>query len=541
MNGRSTSISINRFESKNADRFAPLLLALALLIASLPLPTRAQATPDQPGDSRYTLELEPFAQHTGENAIDLTHAVDGTSRVFVSTQSGQVFAFDRDGKSLGVFLDIAKARPDFTRTDGSFNGLMYIAFHPEYAKPDAPGFGTFYTNHQVSLSDQPADFDSKPLGANGDSDVRFVIAQWQVDPDNPERIDPDSYRQIMLINFHTTGSNPHAVGELAFNPYTQPGDADYGLLYIAVGDSNNRNESGHTNLTYVQQTDNPYAKILRIDPLGDGDLPYTIPADNPFAIDHVIEEADDSAPRTEAFAIGLRNSQSFTFANDLEGNAFIVAFDMGAATAEEINFVRAGRNYGWDRFEGTGPYTADRELFSPARPPVALYGHAFPTRPGEDPSGGPAAIVGGFVVSDPDDPAFQGQIVFADLPRGTLMHANLHHALTAERIGQQSRPYVMNVKLGDKLGTFADVIGADRADVRFGVDEAGRLYLVSKQTGTIFKTKLIYTGQPVQADPRLDNRTGQTNWALIAIAGVTVFLGFELLLVWRRAKRDADS
>jgi len=508
------AISINR-------RFYGCLgFALCALASSAP----ANASTPQPGTAEYTLELDPFEAHAGENAVDLTHAADATGRVFVSTQSGQVFAFDTDGRSLGVFLDIAEARSDFTRTDGSFNGLMYIAFHPDYARIGTPGFGRFYTGHQIEADDSPVNYDSKDAGASGDSDVRFVVAEWRVDPERPDRIDPHSYRPVLTLNFHTTASNPHALGELAFNPFAMPGDADYGNLYIAVGDSNNRNESGHTDLAYAQRVDNPFAKLLRIDPLSDDGKPYTIPPSNPFG--------------NEVFALGLRNAQSYTFAKDLDGETILLAFDMGASEAEEINVVRLGGNYGWDRFEGTADYDTARELFSPASSPVAQYPHAFPTRPGEQPSGGPAAIIGGFVVSDPGDPRFRGQVLFADLPRGTLMHANLHHALSVEAQGKQSRPYVMNARLGDRLGTFADVIGADRADVRFGVDQAGSLYLVSKQTDTIYKTKLKYTGQPVEAVPRAAGQfTGGTRWAGFIIGGVFFALLIELVVVYKAARR----
>ncbi|MGB0767551.1 MAG: PQQ-dependent sugar dehydrogenase, partial [Phycisphaeraceae bacterium] len=420
--------------------------------------------------SRYTLEIEPFAEHAGQNAIDLTHAGDGSGRVFVSTQSGQVYAFGPDGRSLGVFLDIASVRDDFVRSDGAFQGLMYVAFHPDYAEPDARGTGRFYTGHQVRVDDTTPAYDSKDHGARGDSNVRFVVAEWRVDADNPDRIDPASYRRVLLINFHTTGSNPHAMGELAFNPFAEPGDADYGNLYIAIGDSNNRNDSGDTDLRYAQRVDNPFAKMLRIDPLADGDRPYTIPDDNPFD--------------NEVFALGLRNAQSYSFAKDLDDEPVLIAFDMGAALVEEINLVRLGSNYGWDRFEGTRDYDAARELHSPARPPAAQYAHTFPTRVGEDPTGGPAAIIGGLVVSDPDEPLMRGQVLFADLPRGTFMHASLHEMLDNENAGRQAPIYIMQARWGEKRGTFADLVGADRGDVRFGVGEDATVYLVSKQTQT---------------------------------------------------------
>lgn len=485
--------------------------------------------PGQPGESGYTLELEPFAEHTGTNAMDVTHAGDDSGRVFVSTQSGQVFVYSSNGESLGVFLDLTQADANFRFNADNrtypFRGLMYIAFHPDYARQGEAGFGKLYTAHEVAPTETVVDFDSKDFGMIGDSDKRFVLAEWRADPSNPDRVDPASYRQVMLLNFHTYASNPHALGEIAFNPFAQPGEADYGKLYIAVGDSHNGDYSRPVNLMLAQQTDNPFAKILRINPLADGGKPYTTPEDNPF--------------ETEVYATGLRDAQWFSFAKDLDGRTVLVACDIGALLVEEINIVRPGGNYGWDRFEGLLDFDTDRQLQGKARPPVVHYSHAIPARIGAKPEGGLTAIMGGLVVSDPDDPSFQGQILFGDLPRGTLMHANYHHALTVEQTGRQSTPYIMTVRLGDKTGNVADVLGTERGDARFGFDESNNVYLVSKRTGTIFKTGLLFTGEPVESDPQVSKPgvINNTMGMLITVGGIALLLIAMLVLVIWGAKR----
>lgn len=515
----------------------PAWLAIAVVAVAVAT-TSASAKPGQPGASDYVLELRPFAEHAGQNAMDLTFSPDGTARVFVSTQSGQVFAFAEDGEPLGTFLDLTTANVGFAYEDDlrvPFKGLMYIAFHPGYADTDSPGHGRFYTVHQVTVSSEAPDYNTQDFGGLGDTDVRFMLAQWQADPDNPDRIDPASHRRVMLLHFVTYNHQPHAIGEIAFNPYARPGDADYGNLYIAVGDGHNGDYKNRHNLARTQQADNPFAKILRINPLESGESAYTIPEDNPFVIE---------GKPTEAYAIGLRDAQTFCFAKDLDGQTVLLAFDIGALLVEEVNIVRPGGNYGWDRYEGSLFFNKDRQALGSHAPPAAHYGHAFPTRLGDPPTGGPAAIIGGFVVSDPTDPSFQGQVLFADLPRGTFMHAPYHHMLTGEGGNTPTRPYIIDARLadstndktGNKIGNFADLVNAPRGDTRFGTDSKGNIYIVSKQTNTIYKTNLVNTGQPVKADPKIKSSNDRPDYAMLVIIGVTLFLVLELAWVWRRKK-----
>ena len=96
------------------------------------------------------------------------------------------------------------------------------------------------------------------------------------------------------------------------------------------------------------------------------------------------------------------------------------------------------------------------------------------------------------MVSDPGDPGFQKQLVFGDLARCAFFHADFEELLTADAANTQAPVRVMAVGVdGRSPGLFCDSIGKDRSDARFGVDERGRLFLISKQTNAIYLTNLI--------------------------------------------------
>ena len=73
----------------------------------------------------------------------------------------------------------------------------------------------------------------------------------------------------------------HGVQEIAFNPTVIPGHADYGKLYIGIGDGAAA-EKGYPFLAADKYR--VYGKILRIDPAGNNSVngQYGIPPDNPF-------------------------------------------------------------------------------------------------------------------------------------------------------------------------------------------------------------------------------------------------------------------
>lgn len=468
-------------------------------------------TPAAPILSSYRLELETFATHTefqagnGSNpvgvgqqfgAIDVTAPRDGSRRVFVSTQPGKILAYDSAGNSLGDFLDLAATAgvTGFSNNNGAvaFRGLMYFDFHPDYAVPGAAGEGKVYTGYAVNSG-----YDSGGLNADyriqdyqsRSGSNQYAIAEWQVNSAG-NAIDTNTFREV--YRFQTEGSNPHGLGEIAFNPYAEPDDEDYGLLYAAIGDGNAQGNAAPAT-GYLQELDNPYGKIVRINPLQAGEDAYSVPASNPFV--------GQLGAAEEVYALGFRDQQTFSFAQDSNNETVLITFDIGAAEREEVSLVRAGGNYGWERYEGSLDFAPGVAL-APASPihspPVLEYVHSNDT--------GGFAIIGGLLVSDPTDPNFQDKVIFSDLPNGKLFYADYAEMLQAEMNGTQAQIYQVNQFMKDGtlvtedgtangglngLVSFEDVYGASRGDARFGTDEAGNVFIATKQSGEILKTGLV--------------------------------------------------
>ena len=113
--------------------------------------------------------------------------------------------------------------------------------------------------------------------------------------------------------------------------------------------------------------------------------------------------------RGEIFAYGLRNPWRFAF----DGNRMIIA-DVGQGQREEVNFLRtkdvAGANFGWPQFEGDIVFDNTRPGPDPPTFPMFTYDH----------SGGRCAIIGGYVVHDPNLPALRDRYLYADLCTGEV-------------------------------------------------------------------------------------------------------------------------
>jgi len=282
------------------------------------------------------VSLEPVAEGLVAPLM-LTHAGDGSGRLFVVDQVGAVSIIDANGTLLDEpFLDVRDRMADLNPTFDE-RGLLSIAFHPDFGE-----------NGRVFA------FYSAPLreGAPDGWDCTNRLSAFRVDPENPDRVDMASEEVLMEID---KPQATHNGGSIAFSPRD-------GYLYVSLGDGGGLGDSGpgHTPETgNAQDLTKIYGKILRLDVDNvTGTVAgsrYGIPADNPFV-------GNASVP-PEIYAYGFRNPAFIAF--DDAGNLF--AAGAGQNLFEEVSLVVKGGNYGWRLREGTHCF----DLFNIQTPPVA--------------------------------------------------------------------------------------------------------------------------------------------------------------------------
>src|SRR6266542_1933964 len=251
-----------------------------------------------------TIQLQPVVSGL-TMPVTVTNAGDGSGRLFIVQQTGQIRIFTNGTLLLAPFLDIS----DLVSCCGE-QGLLGLAFHPDYATN-----GFFYVDYT-------------------DNAGNTVVARYSVSENDPNVADPDSAQTVLT---QVQPFSNHNGGQLAFGPD--------GSLYIAFGDGGSAGdpqENGQNLETWL-------GKILRVDINGDDfpgdpDRNYAVPPDNPFVGVPGLDEI---------WAYGVRNPWRCTF-DRVTGDFFIA--DVGQGNWEEIDFQPAnstgGENYGWDVLEG---------------------------------------------------------------------------------------------------------------------------------------------------------------------------------------------
>ena len=411
----------------------------------------------------------------------LTHSGDGSGRLFVNDMRGKFYVIINGKASL--YMNFKNLVCSGFSYENSQQGFSYFAFHPEFEKN-----GIFYTVNTEEKNNRIPDFAvTKIIFDNKNNTVESshheVIREWKAT--NPAlNTFTGTFREILRIE---QPFPDHNIGQLSFNPNSKPGDADYGMLYIALADggSNGFPVSDTDPLDVGQDLSTHLGKIIRINPFGNNSRngKYGIPSSNPFVND------GDSQTLGEIWAYGLRNPHRFSW--DTGGNGKMLAVDTGQAFIEEVNLIVKGANYGWGNREGTWVIKEDKEnvLFNlPSDDakygytyPVAQYDHDIP----KDYEGFYGiAITGGYVYRGKAIPELVGQYIFADFGSD----ARFFHVPVDKLVnGKQVQIKELRLFDGKKAASFLEIIGSKRSDVRFGVDEEGEIYVTSKSDGKVRK------------------------------------------------------
>jgi uncharacterized repeat protein (TIGR01451 family) len=337
------------------------IVSLVLLLSgSSPQATEAESTA---GTSLLTLPdvqitIDEIVASGLAQPVQVTHAGDGSDRLFVVEQPGTV-RIVKNGTVLSTpFLNLSGQV-----VAGGERGLLGLAFHPNYRTN-----GYFYVNYTRA------------------GDGATVIARYRVSPTNPDVAEPSSAQVLMTIAQPYANHNG---GQLLFSPVD-------GYLYVGMGDGG----SGGDPLNHAQNINTLLGAMLRLDV--DRGTPYSTPADNPYV---------GREGRDEIWAIGLRNPWRFSFDRQT-GDLYIG--DVGQNLWEEIDYQAAatpgGLNFGWRCKEGTHVYNFSGDCPNlQLTDPISEYSHSEGH-----------SVTGGFVYRGHDYLALVGRYFYADYVEGKI-------------------------------------------------------------------------------------------------------------------------
>jgi glucose/arabinose dehydrogenase len=370
--------------SPNTTRRTRLVAGLAVVTLAVAAVAGGTAAASRPIVAPPSVTLTPVAEV--DSPVDLAWRA-GDDGLYVVGQSGQITRLG--GEAPAVVLDV----DDLTDSGGE-RGLLGLAFHPDFQAN-----GRFYVYYSAPTS--------------GGADHVNRLSEFRVS-DDPEVADPGSER--IVLEFDQPQPN-HSGGAFGFGPD--------GFLYLGTGDGGGRGDAdeGHSPQGNAQDAQKLNGKVLRLDV--DGEEPYAIPPDNPFA---------GGGGRQEIFADGFRNPWRLSW--EPAGERRLLVSDVGYGRYEEIDAVVSGGNYGWRIREGAHCLDIDAPLETvtdcptesadgrPLVDPIVEYSHRDVG----------LAVVGGYVYRGTSLRDLAGRYVFADYsadwtttepdPRGSLLVAD---------------------------------------------------------------------------------------------------------------------
>ena len=243
------------------------------------------------------LSLSGATLPTGFTEKRLARGLDPTG--VTALPDGRVLVTIKSGKILLVKNDAVLATPLLTipnLDNWNERGLLCAILDPAFATNGYIYVYYTYKNPSTNVSNNRVS--------------RFTVTGDVADPAS----------QLVLINFNNLSSvGWHNGGGLVYG-------AD-GKIYASTGEN--------ANTSNAQSLNTLLGKVLRINPDG------SIPTDNPFY-------NQTTGANRAIYAFGLRNPWRLK----INAAGKIYMNEVGAGSWEEINEVKAGRNYGWPMIEG---------------------------------------------------------------------------------------------------------------------------------------------------------------------------------------------
>jgi len=306
-------------------------------------------------------------------------------RLFVIEQRGAIRIFDTEQLLPDPFLDLSGDAGGPVIAGGE-NGLLGLAFHPQYATN-----GLFFVTYTARNTGDPA------------NTQRNVLVRCSVSAADPNKADAASCVDVLSIPDFATNHNG---GMIEFGKD--------GFLYWATGDGGGggdpqRNGQALTDGSPMPNTKALLAKMLRLDVDNKAaGKEYGIPSDNPFA---------GGGGLPEIYMIGLRNAWRWTF--DRETGDMWIA-DVGQGAIEELTVLRPaqqkGANLGWSTHEGSACFR------QPCNNPASF---VFP-QDERTHADGWVSITGGQVYRGTCFPDLDGTYFYTDFGKGGLATAKLN-------------------------------------------------------------------------------------------------------------------
>jgi hypothetical protein len=455
-------------------------------------------------------------------------------RFFVNDLNGPLYILDKETKKLTTYLNFngLEGQPGIfhklTIDNLLASGFISFQFDPDYVRN-----GKFYTIH---LEDPDLPGSNLPDNKNfpglktagysvtpairtfGETQREAVVIEW-TDSDTSNSTFEGTAREVIRVQYN---GRIHPMGDLIFNPTARPGDPEWRVMYISTGDGGSGEQK--TNIrSNPQRLDTLVGKILRIIP----DLKeqvdsstisengrYRIPKDNPFA--------SKAGARKEIWVYGLRNPHRLSWDVDPadRANNHLIANVVGLRSWETVDIIHKGANYGYSLREGPQQLNADNTLTKPPdvdKIPVQIDetttdGTIAPTYPviayshAKDIGGD--AISSGFVYRGKAIPALAGKFLFCDITTGRIWWADFKEMLAVDDGDPKTMAEMHLVKIAfnkEAYGTMAPIneaayhtrggkaehlpgfgrVAGGRSDIRFAMDAAGELYILSKSDGMI--------------------------------------------------------